>query len=54
MTKNEIFVITILKDIIFERYDFKFFKDNRLTKYILQIIIKTNIIINIIQENVSN
>ncbi len=54
MTKIEIIIIKILTDIIFERYDFKFFKDNRLTKYILQIIIKTNIIINIIQENGTN
>ena len=54
MTKIEIIIIKILTDIIFERYDLKIFKDNRLNTQILYTTIKTNTITNIIQENVSN
>ncbi len=54
MTKIEIIIIKILTDIIFERYDLKIFKDNRLNTQILYITIKTNTIINLIQENGTN
>ncbi len=39
LTKIEIIIIKILTDIIFERYDFKFFKDTILKDNNIQIIL---------------